>query len=490
MAEKRLEEIRTERLKKREALLQSNIPPYPAEARRTHTIAEIVSQFDTLSSDHTPVILAGRVVGLRRHGGLAFIDIADQTGTFQVQIAQDQIAPEIFKNLDTIDQSDWIQVTGSLTTTKRGTKTLLAVEFHLLSKAIRPLPSQWFGLKDKEVRYRQREVDLLLNKDVRAHFEMRSKITTWLREYLAREGFLEVETPVLQPIAGGAAARPFTTHHNALDQELYLRISPELYLKRLIVGGFEKVFEIARNFRNEGVDREHNPEFTMLELYWALADYEDLMDFTEILFEKLVTAMTGSSTITWLDHPLHFKRPIPRHRFVDLVSKKVGFDILAEKNPQTYIDVFQRHNLAIPTVKTYAKCVDELYKELIRPTLIEPTILYDYPVELQPLAKPNLADPRIAEQFQLVVAGSELIKAYTELNDPVIQKERFQEQQHARRFGDDEIPSSIDEAYIRALEYGMPPTGGWGLGIDRLTIILANVPSIRDTILFPLLKPE
>lgn len=489
MAEERLEEIRHARLKKRAALLAAGQAPYPAEARRTHTLAEVNREFEALLKDEAPVVLAGRVIAKRVHGGVAFADLKDSEAVFQVQFSKDTLAVELFERLELLDSGDWIEAEGKVTKTPRGIKTLAASAWHMLSKSIRPLPDTWFGLKDHETRWRQREVDFWLNDEVRERFVTRSKILSWLRGYLDEEGYLEVETPTLQTIAGGATARPFVTHHNALDIDLFLRIAPELYLKRLLVGGYEKVFEIARNFRNEGIDRQHNPEFTMLELYWAYADYEDLMDFTEKLFEKLVRELFDTAEITWQRHALGFERPWKRLRYVDLVSETLGVDILKVKEVGAYEKIFKERGLARPEQRTYSKLVDELYKELIRPHLISPTIIYDYPAELQPLAKRKYSEPGIVEQFQLLAGGMEIVKAYTEQNDPVEQRARFVEQQAARAKGDDEAPL-LDESYVRALEYGMPPAAGWGLGIDRLVAILTDTATVRDTIMFPLLKPE
>ncbi len=488
MADGRLEEVRDARLTKRKALLEAGKVPYPSEVRRTHSLNQIQEQFADLESSGEPLTVIGRVTAVRGHGAIAFIDIKDQSGTFQLQLSQEDVAPEIFVRFEMLDAGDWIEASGKAITTKRGTQSLLISEFHIVSKSIRPLPSEWYGLKDQETRYRQREVDMQLNAEVLQVFQTRAATIQWIRNFLSSQGFTEVETPILQPLAGGATAAPFTTHHNALDMDLYLRIAPELYLKRLLVGGMEKVFEIGKNFRNEGISRQHNPEFTMLEFYWAFADYEDLMDFTDTLINGLVQDLS-SSDITWGEHTLSLTTPIPRKRYVDLVSERLGVNILDEKNPEVYIEIFKKEGLQIPETKTYSKLVDELYKELIRPQLIQPVILYDYPKEMVPLAKESTSDPRVVEMFQLLIAGSEIVKAYSELNDPVEQRARFEEQMKAREKGDIEA-QQIDESYIRALEYGMPPAGGYGLGIDRLVMLLANAPSLRDTILFPLLRPE
>jgi lysyl-tRNA synthetase class 2 len=489
MAEERLEEIRAHRLRKREELLAAGIPAYPAEARRTHTIAAAHHQFDQLSTETAPVVLVGRLTALRGHGGVTFADLQDSSGAIQLQITREDVSPELYGRLGNTDIGDFIQAAGKLIRTARGVETLLVSEFQPLAKSIRPLPSAWYGMKDHETRFRQREVDLLLNQEARDVLVLRSKVISWLRSYLLQKDFLEVETPILQPIPGGTLAQPFTTHHNALDIDLYLRIAPELYLKRLVVGGFEKVFEIGRNFRNEGIDREHNPEFTMLEFYWAYADYEDLMDVTDGLLQNICVDLLGSKEVSWQEQTLVFTSPLPRQRYIDIVSERVGFDILAQKDPAAYEAVLQQEGIELPAVRTYAKLVDEVYKSLVRPHIIQPTILYDYPIELVPLGKQNLTDVRVAEMFQVVVAGMEIIKAYTELNDPVIQRQRFEEQQAARDAGDSEA-QTMDESYLRALEYGMPPTAGYGLGVDRLVAILSNSANLRDTIAFPLLKPE
>lgn len=488
MAEERLEEIRAARLQRREDLLSQGAVPYPAEVRRSHSVAEVILQFETLQRDSAPITIVGRVVALRRHGGVVFIDVRDATGKLQLQQSR-ATAGDAFDRLDALDTGDFIEAAGKATVTARGVQTLDVAEWHIITKSIRPLPSTWFGLKDHESRFRQREVDFLLNEHAQATLVTRSRVIAWLRQYFITDGYLEIDTPILQSQAGGAAATPFTTHHKALDIPLYLRISAELYLKRLLVSGFEKVFEIGHYFRNEGIDRQHNPEFTMLESQWAYADYEDLMDFTDAILEKLVVALHDTAEITWQDQALSFANPLPRKRYVDLVGEALGIDILHNQDPHTYLELFNERGIEIPRVTTYAKLVDELYKSLVRPTLIQPTILYDYPVELVPLAKRSANDPRIAEKFQVVVAGMEIVNAYTELNDPVEQRQRFEEQRAAREQGDDEA-QSLDEEYLRAQEYGMPPNAGWGLGVDRLVAILTNSPTIRDTIAFPLLRPE
>lgn len=488
MAEERLEEIRAVRLKKRQQLINAGQAPYPSEVRRTYTLREVLDRFTELEQGNAVLVL-GRVMSLRTHGGVAFMDLTDASGKMQLQISRQDASSEFFDRLDLLDSGDFIQAVGKAGKTKRGIPTLMLQEWHIVSKAIRPLPSAWYGLKDHEKRYREREIDLLLNPDVRRTFEVRSKVMSWLRQFMQTQGYIEVETPILGTLAGGAAAKPFETHHHALDLPLYLRIATEIHLKRLLVDGFEKVFELGPRFRNEGIDRQHNPEFTMLESQWAYADYEDLMDFTEEALHGLVQEFAGSENLTWQKHTLSFARPFRRLRYVDEVSKRLGFDILEEKNPKAYLKIFEKEGLEVPESPSYAKLVDELYKELIRPTLIQPTIVYDYPAEMVPLAKRSLSDPRVAEKFQTLVGGMELNNCYTELNDPVLQREAFEEQMKNRAAGDMEA-QQLDEEYLRAMEYGMPPNAGWSLGIDRVVMLLTNSPSIRDVILFPLLRPD
>ena len=489
MAEERLEEIKEARLAKRQAALDDGRNPYPSEATRTHTIQEAIDSFEEFEKSKRAVTLTGRVRAIRSHGGVVFMDIQDATGTLQLQLTKDDVPADIFDRLALLDVGDFIQTAGLLGTTTRGVQTLHVSEWHLLTKAIHPLPSAWHGLKDHEARFRQRELDILLNEDAQSTLRMRSEVLTWLRQHFRKQGYLEVETPILQTTPGGAAAKPFATHHNALDLPLYLRIAAELHLKRLLVSGIEKVFEIERRFRNEGISRQHNPEFTMLESQWAYADYEDLMDFTEDLFEQITKDLTGSTSITWQEKELSFAKPMKRLRYVDLVSERLGFDILEEKDPAAYEAIFKKEGLKLPETHNYLHLVDELYKELIRPDIEQPTFLYDYPAEMAPLAKRAAHDQRIAEKFQFVVVGFELCNCYTELNDPVIQKELFEQQRAEREAGDDEA-QAFDEEYLRAMEYGMPPNVGFGLGVDRLIMLLTDAPNIRDTIAFPLLRPE
>ncbi|MEK7499405.1 MAG: lysine--tRNA ligase [Patescibacteria group bacterium] len=488
MAEERLEEMRNMRLQKRETLIAAGKVPYPSEVRRTMPLIDLVTNFETHMRSETAIVLLGRIQSIRSHGSIAFVDIVDESGKIQLQFMEQQLQ-EKFADIELFDAGDFIEAIGIPNLSKRGEKTIFVSAFSMASKAIRPIPSTWFGLKDTETRSREREVDLLANPDSKDVVKKRSQVMQFVRNYLQDKGFMEVETPVLQAIAGGTLAEPFSTHHNSLDADLFLRIAPELYLKRLLVGGFEKVFEIGKNFRNEGVDKSHNPEFTMLEFYEAYADYEDLMDTAEDMISSAATKITGNYDVPWGNATISFAAPFQRFSYVKLLEERTGINVLEEKNPKAYLKVFADKKITPPKNQTYTKLVDELYKEIVRPTLQNPTILYDYPVELVPLAKKNLSNPKVAEMFQLVVAGMEIVKAYTELNDPVEQRKRFEEQQESRDAGDAEA-HSIDEAYLKAMEYGMPPAAGFGLGIDRLVMLLTNTPHLRDTILFPLLKSE
>lgn len=342
MAEERLEEIRAQRLEKRKALMEAGLVPYPAEVRRSHSLEQIQEYFDELVEDSVPLAVLGRVMSLRKHGGLVFMDITDESGELQLQVTKDTVGDEIFNRIELVDAGDWLAASGEPGHTKRGVPTLMVADFQVVSKSVRPLPSEWYGLKDVEARYRERELDLMLNADVREAFVMRSRILHWLREYMALQGYLEVETPVLGQIAGGAAAKPFTTHHNALDIPLYLRIASEIHLKRLLVAGFEKVFEIGTRFRNEGVDRQHNPEFTMLESQWAFADYEDLMEFTEDTLERLTNDLLGTTDVEWQGQKISFAKPFTRLRYVDVMSERLGVDVLEEKDPAVYIQLLEK----------------------------------------------------------------------------------------------------------------------------------------------------
>ncbi len=481
-----IENLRRIRIEKLEKLRQRGVDPYPSKF-------EGRMEIETASKKKlgSKVKVAGRIVGWRGHGRLIFADLKDESGQLQLCFKQDELPSEKFKLLELFDLGDFLGVEGSLFKTKAGELTVLVSDFQLLTKAIRPLPSTWHGLKDVEERYRKRYLDLLMNPPVRKVFETRTKILTLLREYLDEHGFVEVETPVLQPIYGGAAARPFTTHLNALDSDFYLRISDELYLKRLIVGGFEKIYEVSKDFRNEGIDRQHSPEFTQVEFYWAYADYHDLMEFSEKMLSHVVKEVCGSLQIEFEGQKLSFKSPWPRVTYRDLVLEHSGIDIDKAQTEKELKEAISDKGLKLDLsgVVGYGPLVDILYKEYCRPKIIQPTFLIDHPAELMPLAKRKTENSSRIESVQLLVSGYEVFKAYSELNDPQDQKVRWEEQEGLAKKGlaEHEV---LDEDYIEALEYGMPPTAGWGMGIDRLTAILTDQHTIRDVILFPLMRPR
>jgi lysyl-tRNA synthetase class 2 len=434
-----------------------------------------------------PVSLAGRVVAMRHHGKTCFAHLMDQTGRIQLYARADALGDEYARFIE-VDAGDFVGVTGDMFRTRTGELTVAVKAFTFLAKSLRPLPEKWHGLKDVETRYRQRYVDLIVNAETREIFTMRARLVRGMRAFLDARGFLEVETPMMQPIPGGAIARPFKTHHNALDLELYLRIAPELYLKRLVVGGFERVYEINRNFRNEGVSTMHNPEFTMLEFYQAYADYTDLMELTEALFVELAQTLRGSLTLQWGEHTIDLKPPWRRLPFFDGLSQALGVGV----TPDTDVAVVARAASARGIAHDGGPASGlwrEAFETLVEPTLVQPTFVVDFPTELSPLAKRKRANPQLVDRFELFVARHEMANAYSELNDPVDQLARFREQAALLARGDAEA-HWLDEDYVRALEYGMPPAAGEGIGIDRLLMMFANQPSIRETILFPLLRPE
>ncbi len=474
------EQIRRHR---RQALVDQGVDVYPARTTRTHTTAALLGSW----KDQQPVTVAGRVRAIRIQGGSAFLKLEDETGSIQTFLQSKKL--DQFKSLTPqIDLGDFLQISGTTCVTKRGEKTVDATAVSWLAKALRPLPSEWHGLADVETRYRYRELDTLSDPEIKQVFLTRGKILNAVRRFMAEHGFIEVETPMLHPIAGGASARPFVTHHNTLDIDLYLRVAPELYLKRLMVGGFGRVFEIGRSFRNEGIDRDHNPEFTMLECYAAYTDYEWMMDFGESMIKAAAKVVYPKLKFGWDQHEFNLKQPFARFTYAEVLKKFANVNLADRKT------IDQKKKLLVKEGKinsqaNFGKTLDEIFKTYVRPKLIDPTIVYDYPAELSPLAKKKLTDPTLVEMFQVLMAGTELVKAFSELNDPVDQRQRFEAQEKLRAQGDEEA-QRIDETFIRSLEYGMPPTGGFGLGIDRLTAILTNQKAIKDVILFPTLKPE
>ena len=478
---------------KLQKLLDAGIDPYPAKFDRSHQLSSVISQFDDLLKEGTVITVAGRLKAFRGHGGLTFATIEDGTVPMQIAFHKDVLGENIYNTvLPCLDLGDFIGIEGKVFNTKRGERSIDVHKLTVLTKSLLPLPEKWHGLTDTEVRYRKRYLDLISNPEVRDIFKKRSLIVKTIRDFLDDAGFMEVETPILQPLAGGAAARPFKTHHNALDIDLYLRIAPELYLKRLVVGGFEKVYEIARCFRNEGIDHSHNPEFTQVEFYWAYADYEDLMKFTEQLLAKIVESVNdGSLKLTHEGTELNFKAPFARVSFRDLVLEKTGIDINVTDTEEKLFAEIKKKALRVDVgnVFGFGEMVEALYKEYCRGTIVQPTFLTDYPVAMIPLAKRRKDDLSKVATFQLVAKGIELCKAYNELNDPTDQAERFREQDALRAKGAVEAQET-DNDFIEALSIGMPPTAGFGMGIDRLAVFLTGVHSVKETILFPTLRPE
>lgn len=419
------------------------------------------------------------------------MDLRDESGQMQLVIKKDNVSEKEWLIQELVDIGDFVQAGGGVFKTKAGEISVEVKVFGLLSKAVRPLPSSWHGFKDVEERYRQRYVDLILNPEVRKVFDARTRMVRFLRQFMDKKGFMEVETPVLQPIYGGATARPFKTFHNALKSEFYLRIADELYLKRLIVGGYEKVYEIAKDFRNEGIDRQHNPEFTMMEFYWAYANYEDLMKLSEEMLGGAVKEVTGKYEIEYQGKKIDFSPGWERITFRDLVFRGTKIDINEVKDEKGLREMIKSRGLKVELggVEGYANVLDELYKEYCRPKMTGPVFLIDHPYEMKPLAKRKSDDPSKVASVALVVAGFEIFNAYNELNDPQDQRERWEEEKKLLEAGFKEA-QMLDEDYIRALEYGMPPTAGWGMGIDRFTAIVTNQPNLKDTIIFPTLRPE
>lgn len=490
-----IKELREERLRKLAEIKQAGIDPYPQAGSRTDINRVLVESFDTKEGNKVSAL--GRITSIRLMGGMSFIDVTDESGKIQAVInkktfnADNTLNQMDFKQLRLLDAGDFVQVNGELGKTQRGEVSVLTTSLVLLSKSLRPLPDMHEGFKDVEKRYRQRYIDLHLNPEVKQHIELRSQVTEVMRQFMISRGFTELETPVLQPLYGGGSARPFTTYHHKLESDLYLRISNELYLKRAIVAGFERVFEFARDFRNESIDRSHNPEFTMLEFYWAYANYEDLMTLTEQMISDVLMATHGQLKITYQGHELDFTPPFERITLRDLIKRETQVDIEAISRDDLIIEIKNR-KLAIdlkndPPLKDL---LDEFYKETCRINVVQPIFLLDYPAEMIPLAKRKSETPHLIASMQLVCAGFELIKAYNEVNDPIDQMERMQTEQAVLDSGASEEAQPVDYDFIRALEIGMPPTAGWGMGIDRFVSFLCDQPAIKDVILFPTLRPE
>ena len=485
-------EQEVQRRNKLQTLRSRGVEPYQSRFDRTHASAEAVALFEQAEKSSAPdvrsepVALAGRLVAIRVMGKATFAHIQDFAGRIQLLAKVDKLGEEAYRRFTDLDLGDIVGVRGRLFRTKRGEITCEIETFVLLAKALRPLPEKYHGLRDKELRYRQRYLDLIANPEVMGVFLARSRIIEETRTFLRGRGFVEVETPVLQPIAGGAAARPFRTHHNALDMDLYLRIAIELYLKRLIIGGFDRVFEIGRIFRNEGMDRWHSPEYTMLELYQAYTDVEGMMELTESLVIHLGERVKGTPSLTYQGEEIQFTRPFARIEMVDAVSQEVGEDLLRADAPRLQ-SLITKYNIEPKPGLGWGGLIAELFDELVQDSLLQPTFVFGHPVEVSPLARRRADDPRLTDRFELFVARTEIANAFSELNDPDDQRARFEDQARARAAGDEET-HPMDEDFLMALEYGFPPTGGMGMGIDRLVAILTDQPTLRDVVLFPPLR--
>jgi len=487
-----VDDLERQRLEKVERARASGTDPYPVKYERTATAAELHEKFDEIEAAADAgarAAVAGRLMLKRGHGKLAFGVLRDGSGEVQLMLQADVLGPEGMEAFKDLDLGDWIGAEGDVVKTKRGELSVRASSLTLLAKDLAPLPEKWHGLKDVELRFRQRYLDLLMNEDARRIALLRSRAVQAVREFMIGRGFMEVETPMLQVQPGGALAKPFVTHMNALDLDLYLRIAPELYLKRLIIGGLEKVFEINRNFRNEGLSPKYNPEFTMLEAYEAFGDYFTMMDLMESMISTVAVQVLGTTDHTYLDRAMPLGGPFRRARLIDLASEAVGETLDLGMPVEKVRAIAEAHDVPVDPAWGVGKIIVEIYEKLVEGNLFEPTFVMDFPRETSPLARAHRDDPRFTEHFDLVIAGMEIGPAYSELNDPVDQRARFEAQARARAAGDEEA-MTVDEDFLRALSYGMPPTGGLGFGIDRFAMILADVPSIREVILFPLMRPE
>jgi len=483
-----LKDFREQRIREIEEIRKLGINPYPYSYNKTHTTEEIKKDFEHLANGEVTdkkVSTAGRIMSIREHGKSAFFHIKDTFGRIQAYVRKDKTENyEFFK--EHITMGDIIGVEGVVFKSNTGEITILVEKFELLNKPLRPMPEKWHGIKDKEILYRQRYVDMIANDETIKRFRMRSDIIRMIREFLTQKGFFEVETPILQYLTGGASARPFITHLNALDIEMYLRIATELHLKRFIVGGFDKVYEIGKIFRNEGISYKHHPEFTSIELYQAYADYEDMMNLTEELITYLVEQLYGTTKITYQGQEIDFTRPWRRVKMRDFIKENLGIDIL-EDSDEKMAEFLKSRGVEID-INDRGHMIEKLW-DLVEDKVVQPTFLLEHPVEISPLAKKHREDPRVTERFELIIYGREMANAFSELNDPVDQLERFMNQLKLRDLGDEEA-HMMDKDFVRALEYGMPPTGGLGIGIDRLVMLLTDSANIRDVIAFPLVRPE
>jgi lysyl-tRNA synthetase, class II len=487
-----LEQEKARRLSAIEALRSSGTNPYPYRFDRSHTLGEIRTAHGTIqpgTETEVTVDVAGRIMLKRDQGKLIFATLQDRSDNIQLFVSKAVVGDEAFDAINDLDLGDWVGASGTVMATRKGELSIKVSSLQLLSKAVRPLPDKWHGLTDTDTRYRQRYADLIGNEESRRMFGIRHAVIASFRRTLHERGFIEVETPVLHMEAGGAHARPFLTHHNALDMQLYLRIALELHLKRLIVGGMERVFEIGRVFRNEGISTRHNPEFTMMELYQAFADYTDIMDLTELLFVNAAVDATGSSVVTIDDVQVDLAQPWRRVRMVDLVTEATGVTVHPSQPREDLVALADKHGVKVEKHHGPGKIIEELFEHLCESSLREPTFVTGHPVEISPLAREDRNDPHLTERFELFVGGRELANAYSELNDPVVQRARFEDEQKQKEAGNAEA-GTVDEDFLRALEFGMPPTGGLGIGMDRLVMLIGGAASIRDVILFPTLRPE
>jgi lysyl-tRNA synthetase class 2 len=483
-----------------DAIVALGFEAYPNRFETTHTVGALVaahaaSEAAELETSRVETVTAGRILGIRNFGKASFLVLSDGRARIQVYVRQDSLPARDYQLSKLLDFGDQVGVAGHLFRTKTNELSIWATSLTFLAKCFIPLPEKWHGLQDVELRYRQRYLDLIVNPDVRRVFEVRSRTVAAVRDFLTGHGFLEVETPMMQVIAGGALARPFVTHHNALDMRLFLRIAPELYLKRLTVGGIERVFEINRNFRNEGISTQHNPEFTMLEFYWAYVDYQVLMKFTEELLSFVARAAVGAEQVPFGDHTIDLQAPFRRlslrHAAADGASRRLGVPVLVEelRSVDAARAIAGRLGIEVAPTAGAGKVASDIFEHLWQDQLVQPTFVYDFPTEVSPLSKQKAGDPETVERFELYIGGFEVANAFSELNDPAEQRRRFEAQIAERARGDAEA-HAMDEDYVRALEYGMPPAGGEGIGIDRLVMLLTNSPSIRDVILFPLMRPR
>jgi len=487
---KQIIDFRKEKLQK---LIDGGVDPYPQKYEPTHFSIDILNDFENL--ENNDVNVAGRIMSLRKMGKASFFHIQDGKGKIQVFIRRDDVGEENYAHFKLLDMGDYVGVQGYAFKTKMGEKSIHANSITILCKSIRPLPvvkekegETFDAFSDKEQRYRNRHLDLIVNPDVRETFIKRAKIIRGLRDHLDNMGFLEVETPVLQPLYGGANARPFTTHHNALDQQLYLRIADELYLKRLIIGGMDRVYEIAKDFRNEGMDRNHNPEFTMLEFYWAYADFEDNMILVEDMIQSVAKSIDALQ-VTWGEMDIDLSKPFQRRPLLELLKDVTGED-LTEASVEQMKKICKSNNIEVEENANYGQMLDELMGALVEPNLIQPTFVTDYPKAISPLAKKHRnGNPHLVERFELFIGGAEFANAFTELNDPIDQRERFESQARLAKGGDEEA-HPVDENFLQAMETGMPPTGGVGIGVDRLVMLLTENVTIKDVILFPAMRTE